>query len=875
MMELTSQLATRQLFLSLNENLEVIYMNDDSRHVLTRDLPDMNHIHIVDILPDFKETPFYKKLITAITQSSHLEFQDYYPSLHKWFELRVYPGTYGINICLIEITEQIQKENMLAKKRLILEMIAKGKPIQDILHQIILSSEQLSNQAICSLLLLDKSERYLHIGAAPSLPESFNNAVEGLEIGPAVGSCGTAAYLKKKVVVTDISTDPLWSFDKDIALAHGLQSCWSTPIFSSTNKVLGTFAMYYTEKKQPSQFDLEINEFSTYLASIAIEQHINHETRIEETESKYQLIAENTSDVIKILDTKFIIKYISPSIKTVLGYAQDAWINNLSLDYIHPDDIGKCIQTCYQVLREKEQQKIEYRTLHVNGNWIDFEAILTPILDDNKVTSVLVVSRDITDRKKWERQVNESEQRLKSLFEHNPDAVFSFDLTGRFTSLNDATVQLSGYSTEELLNMTYHPLIEHANIAKANILFQKAVGGEKQTYELTIVTKQLKTVDLIVTNVPIIIDDKIVGVYGIAKNITEQKKARHEVEMERQKSEDKFRRLIDEFPEAVVILGGNRLLFINNKVVGMFGAKSKEQLMKKRVSDFVDPEYHYLYRIIKNSIKECEKISNLHVKCITLNREILDVEITAMPILFEGEQAIQVVMRDITELKRSKELLQDAENLSAAGELAAGIAHEIRNPLTSIKGFIQLAQTMNTNLERYYPIILTEIDRINTIISELLLLAKPKVMDYRKSEITSIIYDVLNLFNPQAILHNIEINTDIVIDEAIVRCHESQLKQVIINLLKNSLEAMPTGGKINVGLTETSRTLCLTIKDEGRGIPKDILPKLGKPFFTTKDNGTGLGLATCFSIIENHKGIMNIESEENLGTTITIKLPKT
>jgi GAF domain-containing protein len=173
---------------------------------------------------------------------------------------------------MMDVTERKQAELLLAGEKRLLEMIARGDSRALILRGACLLVEELASGSLSSILLLDPNANCLRHGAAPSLPLTYTKAIDGAVIGPSVGSCGTAAYRAKPVVVSDIATDPLWADFRDLALAHGLRACWSTPILSSAGKVLGTFAVYYREPHFPDQQELNVIERITHLVSIAIER---------------------------------------------------------------------------------------------------------------------------------------------------------------------------------------------------------------------------------------------------------------------------------------------------------------------------------------------------------------------------------------------------------------------------------------------------------------------------------------------------------------------------------------------------------------------------------------------------------------------------
>ena len=173
---------------------------------------------------------------------------------------------------LRDIGERNRGEALLAGEKRLLEMVAKGDPLGDILDAICRLVEKLCSGSLCSILLLDSSGKRLRQGAGPSIPKPYAEAIDGFVIGPSAGSCGTAAYRAQQVIVSDIATDPLWADFRDVALANGLRACWSTPIVSLENRVLGTFAMYYREPRSPAPRQHDVIDQITHLASITIER---------------------------------------------------------------------------------------------------------------------------------------------------------------------------------------------------------------------------------------------------------------------------------------------------------------------------------------------------------------------------------------------------------------------------------------------------------------------------------------------------------------------------------------------------------------------------------------------------------------------------
>jgi signal transduction histidine kinase len=244
--------------------------------------------------------------------------------------------------------------------------------------------------------------------------------------------------------------------------------------------------------------------------------------------------------------------------------------------------------------------------------------------------------------------------------------------------------------------------------------------------------------------------------------------------------------------------------------------------------------------------------------------------------LLQASEKLVIVGRQAHEEseRKSLELLQASEKLVIAGQMAAGIAHEIRNPLTSLKGFLKLMQTGPGGKKEYFDIMYSELDRIELILSELLLLAKPQhEMSFQKKELLNLLQQIIVLLEPQANLNNVQLMTRSLSDQLYINASENHLKQVFINIIKNAIEAMPNGGEILIEVKQNNGQVRVSIIDQGFGIPEEHLTKLGEPFFSTKQTGTGLGLAITHQIVENHGGRIKISSKLGEGTVFDVMLP--
>lgn len=248
--------------------------------------------------------------------------------------------------------------------------------------------------------------------------------------------------------------------------------------------------------------------------------------------------------------------------------------------------------------------------------------------------------------------------------------------------------------------------------------------------------------------------------------------------------------------------------------------------------------------------------------------------------LIEADQKIIKNKQMIEKIKKEYDQLAfQLDYFSNIGKLAAGIAHEIRNPLTSVKGFIQLMKPFLEKIgkEEYAKIAMDEIDRANLLIQEFLNAAKPREQEFACVEINQIIKDVGILFESEANLKNIIIKTKLAPENPVIYGDKNQIKQVIINLLKNSIEAINqvknSGGIIYLCTEVEQKEVFVYIRDNGCGMSREEIEQAFDPFFTTKSTGTGLGLSICSKIIDEHGGSIQVDSIKGKGTTFKLLLP--
>ncbi|WHX77957.1 PAS domain S-box protein [Priestia flexa] len=281
------------------------------------------------------------------------------------------------------------------------------------------------------------------------------------------------------------------------------------------------------------------------------------------------------------------------------------------------------------------------------------------------------------------------------------------------------------------------------------------------------------------------------------------------------------------------------------------------------------------------NMKLTKTASTFHYRNLHANGTSILLEGKGVPIVNDGKvEGFVFVSRDITEQRKLEEMMRNAEKLSAIGELAASIAHEIRNPLTTIKGFLQLFSEEYQSAQdiAYRRMMQSEIDQIEQIVNEFMSLAKQEVRPYEPIDLLSLLKDVTKRFS-QAFIHQgikvvYEYNT--AHGNFVIHGQPHQLKLVFIHVIQNAIDAMPLGGQITVSFNKINQQhVTIQIMDNGCGMDADRIKKIGQPFYTTKEHGVGLGLTICNKVILEHKGTLSVTSMLQEGTTIDVMLPIT
>ncbi|WP_160722065.1 PAS domain-containing sensor histidine kinase [Bacillus sp. USDA818B3_A] len=588
--------------------------------------------------------------------------------------------------------------------------------------------------------------------------------------------------------------------------------------------------------------------------------------------SRYETLFSRNEDSIFVLDIEGHVVQSNPAFQQLTGYSP---LNGdeLRLQFLFPiDHINKVFHHFSNAVSGRFSN-FDTKIITKIEQILDLNIMFIPISVEDQIVGVRAIGKDITELKRKKEEIRKIEEMQRVLTDNILDVIVSTNLQGEIAYVSPSCEYILGYDPNEVIKQNILSFVHPDDAEKAfqsrkQVLDNQESGREE--YRVRKKSGEYMWVESL--SKPIIAHDTlhVLEMVSVIRDISERKKG----EEEAKRREETYRDLVEHSPDAVIIAKDSDILFINETGAKLFGAQGKMDILNKPLGDLVHPEFHEISKVRQKTVMEGNVTEFMEYKLLRLDGSVFVAEVKGIPTFYQNTLARHIIIRDVTERKKTHELLLNSEKLNVAGQLAAGIAHEVRNPLTAIKGFLQLMETEGDGNHSYFDIIQSEMDRIELILSELLVIAKPHELKFEAVDLITLLDNIKTLIDTQAVLNGIQIETIYNnFDTFTIKCDQNQLKQVFINILKNAVEAMPKGGFITIEVKEYGCNMVkIFFKDTGFGMSPDILKRVGEPFFTTKQDGTGLGIMISKQIVENHSGSFNIWSDEH-GTIIEVILP--
>jgi len=632
------------------------------------------------------------------------------------------------------------------------------------------------------------------------------------------------------------------------------------------------------------------------------------EEALRRSEEKLRATFESVAEGITVTDMAGnILETNEATLRVYGGSNKEELIGRSGFEIVSPKDLARSTEDFETILREGHIGTREYTLLRKDGTEYPGEVNVSLIWDTfGNPIGVISITRDITERKRAEERLSQSEQRYRLLADNMADAIWTIDPNMRPTYISPSITRLLGYSADEAMAKTMQEVFTTASFELAMRTFEEEMTVENMGYGAR---DRSRTLELELnsrdgTMIPVEVrfrfirdaDGKPIEILASARDITERKRAEEAL----RKSETEYRLLVENANEGIIVACEGKLRFVNPKFVEITGY-SREELASRPFVDFIHPDdrdmvYERHVRRLRGErlpaiypFRVFDKYGN--TKWLEINAVLISWgdrpatlnflnDITVRKQMEEqvkeySEGLERMVEKRTWELKDAQEKLVRTEKLAAIGQLAGGVGHELRNPLAAIKTSayflkVKLGDAAEEKVRKHLDMLEKQVDACNKIITDLLDFSRPGKTNIEELDINQVVQELVKAISAPK---NVEISSGLAADLPKVMADWGQLERVFSNLISNAIQAMPGGGRLSLGTSQSGGFVEVKVADTGVGIPHENLDKVFEPLFTTKAKGVGLGLAIARALVERQGGTIEVESQVGKGTTFTVRLP--
>lgn len=822
--------------------------------------------------------------------------------------------TCGISADITERKQIIQREKVRLN---ILEMVAQGTPMHDTLDTLVRLVESEMPDTLCSILIIDETGDHLRVAAAPSFPDFYNEAIDGMSIGTGLGSCGTTAYENKTTIVEDIQQHPYWEQFAELAARAGLAACWSDPILDSQGQVLGTIAMYYRIPRAPKNEEVTLINQMTQLAGIVIERNANeqalrHSEEQLRTEKDFvNAIVEAAGPIVMVLDRNSCVVRFNHIAEKATGYSFEEIKGRPIWDFlIPPETINSCKNLFNELISGVEMGSHENELLLKDGSRRLFDLHNSLLKDAHgEVNYIVSKGYDITEARSSQRSLNEHKNELESLvaartekleeitaynrtlFETSPVGLLLCSMDGNLIDINPYYLDIIGYTEAEAKNLTYWDLTpKEYSSQEQEQLRSLETTGHYGPYEKEYIHKDGH-------RVPVLLNGLL-----IERNNTQYIWSSVEDISERKLMENTLRTSETNLAHAQEIahLGSWYLDILNdrlswsNETYRIFGLELNSTISFESFIQCLHPdEVNY----VRSSWEEAMlgKPYDIEHRIIVDGKEKW-VRQQARVQFNENGKAYSCLgtVQDISELKKitqaTQEALTEAHRLAKVrSEFVANMSHELRTPLNAVLGLAKIGErgvTTDTSEEKIretFGLISDSGQHLLRLVDDILDFSKIEagklVLENQPFDLRNSIDNVTSMIRGQVEDKGLIFIVDIA-DElpSWVMGDALRLEQILLNLLSNAVK-FTEKGEVRLQAQGVDNKVQIQVIDTGIGMSDAQLDQLFKPFeqadtsTTRRFGGTGLGLAISKNLAGMMRGDISVKTCFNVGSEFILTLP--
>ncbi|MDD5082035.1 MAG: PAS domain S-box protein [Dehalococcoidales bacterium] len=611
------------------------------------------------------------------------------------------------------------------------------------------------------------------------------------------------------------------------------------------------------------------------------------EEALRQSERHYRLLAENTKDVIWTVDLDMHLTFITPSVTSLLGYTVEEALAKKMVEVFTPASFDRAMEAFYEEMSAETRSSenpsrsraMEIELVRKDGSTVPVEIkcgfLRSP---DGKPAEILVTARDITGHRQIEKQLRQSETKYVTLVEQGNDGIIILQ-DGVVKFANSQIMETTGFTAQSTIGRAFIDFVAPKYKQLVIDRYRQRLAGHEtpNRYEIEILT--LKG-----ASIPVEINASVIEYEGkpadmaIIRDITDRKRTEEAL----RQTIETMRLMFDSVTDGILVTDLNgKITGVNESLVHLHGY-TREEMIGLNITDLVAPnDRTKVMENTKNTLENGKTTASEYTLLTGKSGEFTaDLSTAVFKDSYGNATGLVAVIRDITERKRMQEQLIVTDRLASIGELAAGIAHEINNPLTSVIGFSQLLlnRDLGSDVRKDLEIVSSEAQRAVRVVKNLLTFARKHPTTKQMVDLNSVINKVLELRSYEQKVNNIQVIKDLAPDLPEITIDYFQMQQVFLNIIINAeyfMNEAHHGGTMVITTIRSGDNIKIAFKDDGPGIPREILGHLFDPFFTTKEvgKGTGLGLSICHGIITEHNGRIYAESEPGKGATFTVELP--
>jgi two-component system cell cycle sensor histidine kinase/response regulator CckA len=632
--------------------------------------------------------------------------------------------------------------------------------------------------------------------------------------------------------------------------------------------------------------------FENENAILGIITDISERMKAEESLLKFRLGIERSSDAVFITDPSGIIIFVNPAFEQLYGYSFQESAGNTPRILKSGNTSSEDHQRLWSTLLSKNVFSGEIVNKIKNGRLVHIEGTNNPILDvQGKIIGFLGIHRDITDRKREEEELQQSFSLIQATLESTADGILVVDRIGTITNYNAQFVKMWNIpeyimaegKDREVINFVLAQLKSPKDfVSKVNELYSHP---EDESFDVL----EFKNGRIFERySHPQRIDGRPVGRVWSFRNVTQRKFAEEQL----QESEERYRRLVDFSPYAIAVYFEGKFVFVNPAAIKLIGATDKSQLIGMPFMNIIHPDdVEVVHQRVLIAMKERKALPPMEERLIRLDGLVVEVEVTSLPIIFQGKPATQVVVRDITEQKKLQNQFFQSQKIQSIGTLAGGIAHDFNNILAIILGYSSSLEKNRNDARKHaegIAAISQAIDRGAALVRQILTFARKTDIVFEPLNIPDLVHELLSMLK-ETFSKTIAFTQTYAPNLPDILADRTQIHQTLLNLCVNARDAMPNGGSITIKAElrtkkEVSKRfptadrelyVCISVTDTGVGMDEAIYARVFDPFFTTKEKGkgTGLGLSVVYGVMQSHHGFVDVESYVGEGTTFYLFFP--